>query len=91
MVSFVVKLASFILIIARRNRNRWPQRDARELRRAIAILFHQTKSRVMIVQDRYMVYGAKMQIGEHVAGRKTRDEKIFRIVARWVAAKAGIA
>src|ERR1043165_155485 len=51
---------------------------------------HRALSIVRIFCDDNVGFGAKMQVPKHVAGRERRDEKLFRVVARAVAAKRWI-
>src|ERR1700722_11884397 len=90
-MSVCMKSDGFGSITVGRNLYRWLQRYSCELRRAVAILVHHSKRRIAIVDDGHMIDGAKMQIRQHVAGGKARDQKFFRIIARRVPAKAWIA
>src|SRR5260221_199377 len=68
----------------------WPQRHFQETPAAVRGFFHDPARVVLVVEDDDLVDGAQMQIPEHVAGRKRRDQQFFRVVARGVAAKRGV-
>ena len=90
-MGLVVKSESFGSIIAGSNRHHRLQHDSDELSCTVIAFLHHPRSRVAVVEDGHVVCRAEMQIPEHVTGRKTGDQKLFRIVAGLIATESGIA
>ena len=90
-MGLVVKSESFGSVIASRNRHHRSQHNSDELSCTVIAFLHHPRSRVAVVEDGYVICRAEMQIPEHVTGRKTGHQKLFRIVAESIATKSRIA
>lgn len=78
-------------IAVSRDRHDGPKLDAHELAGPVVIFFHHPRGVVSIVDDRYSVDGAEVQVPKHVACTEACDEQLLGIVSRSVATKAGVA
>ena len=83
----LVQLHRALLIAAGRDRHHGPERHALELSAAIGAHDHRSARVILVGDDVDLAARAEREVGEQMAGRKRRYEKIFGVVDVGVAAE----
>lgn len=87
----MMQLTRFDTIVSRAQGHHRLEQDSHEFPGPVAVLAHEPGCSIAIIDHAYVVNRTQVQIPEHVARRKARDQQFFRVVARGIAAKVWIA